>query len=85
MNLDHIVPLHKIRPWDKITRRELLDPTNVQTLCHTCHVEKSRQEKIKKPRPTFCRCYHPYVDGKPVCSKEACREDWEKAGLNSEG
>ena len=27
------------------------DPTNLQTLCRTCHIEKTRQENRREPTP----------------------------------
>ena len=72
MHLDHIKPLHKIKPLDRITKKELLDITNVQTLCAACHRAKSDAEITKRPRPNFCACFHPLVDGRAVCGQAAC-------------
>ena len=74
MELDHIVPLHRIAPWDKIRKDQLLDPTNIQTLCRSpCHREKSREEKRRTPRKIFCQCWHAYgKDGLPVCGRAEC-------------
>ena len=71
--VDHIKPLHKIAPWDRITRKELLDATNVQTLCRSCHDEKTaRENTTNKPRPKFCSCGHPWVGGQPICGRAEC-------------
>ena len=74
--VDHIKPLHKIAPWDRITRKELLDATNVQTLCRSCHDEKTARENTTgKPRPKFCACGHPWVGGQPICGRAECAVD----------
>ena len=80
MHLDHIKPLHEIAPWNRITRRELLDPENVQTLCRPCHESKTAQEQTVRPRPKFCRCFHAYSrEGRPVCGQDACLADFGAA------
>ena len=70
--VDHIKPLHKIAPWDRITKRELLDIRNVQTLCKPCHDLKTAKENTHRPPPRFCDCGHPWVNGAPICGKPSC-------------
>ena len=71
-HVDHIKPLHEIAPWQHITKRELLDINNCQTLCGPCHSSKSSRENTKKPPPRFCRCGHPHVNGRPICGEASC-------------
>ena len=57
--VDHVKPLHKIAPWDRITLKELLDVKNVQTLCERCHSKKTALENTHKPPPKFCEHGYP--------------------------
>ena len=68
-HVDHIVPL---KNWEKVGKKELLNEKNLQSLCSADHAEKTRLENMKYRPPKFCECYHPYVDGKPICGKDAC-------------
>ena len=70
--LDHIKPLHRIKPWDRITLKELLDVKNVQTLCRPCHDEKTAAENSRRPAPEFCACGHPFRKGRPICGVPEC-------------
>ena len=71
--VDHVKPLHRIAPWDRITLGQLLDPKNVQTLCRACHDAKSAAENTTgRPRPAFCACGHPHVNGAPICDEPEC-------------
>ena len=38
---------HIDRDW----RGDPYDPANLQTLCRTCHIEKTRQENRREPTP----------------------------------
>ena len=71
--VDHIKPLHKLAPWHLITRKQLLDATNVQTLCRKCHDLKSAQENAHRPAPKFCACGYPWKAGRPICGEPACQ------------
>ena len=71
--LDHVKPLHRIAPWDQITKRQLFDERNIQTLCKPCHDAKSATENAYKTPPKFCDCGLPWDAGKPICGKPACQ------------
>ena len=71
--VDHVKPLHSFAPWDKITRKQLLDATNVQTLCKRCHDLKTSQENAYKPKPKFCACGYPWSNGRPICGVSECQ------------
>lgn len=43
LECDHIVPLAK--------GGAPLDPANLQTLCRSCHIEKTRAENCRPPPP----------------------------------
>ena len=43
LECDHVVPLDRGGdPWD---------PDNLQTLCRSCHIEKTRRENRREPTP----------------------------------
>ena len=43
LECDHVIPLERSGdPWD---------PDNLQTLCRSCHISKTRQENRREPTP----------------------------------
>ena len=65
--LDHIVPLK----FKKATMEDIFDESNLQSLCASCEIEKTRADN-RKARPQIC--YHGYkvIDGKTTCGIEGC-------------
>lgn len=79
--LDHIIPL---RYADEIDLETLLDESNLQILCASCHSRKTAEEnrvasRINKSSPYFCTHGYPIQDGVPMCGIDDCKEMEETA------
>ena len=80
--LDHIEPL---KNFSEVTFEQLCSPSNVQGLCFKCHCAKTSMENQKTRPPDFCLCGLPYLDGKPRCAEEECRDRWISTRLDRVG
>lgn len=56
MQCDHILPVVKLgmlledMSWDELVNNLWCDPNNLQGICETCHLEKSRSEAAERAK-----------------------------------
>jgi len=54
VTVDHIVPIidpnKGFETWDKVIERMFCEAKGLQVLCHQCHKEKTKKERIKRKK-----------------------------------